>query len=190
MPLILTKRALLEMEQDDVLEILIDNETSVKNVTRFLDEHDMAVNKVVQNGIYRLTVHKTGVITSQTPVEEFCEVPAPKTDDYLVCVQRNIMGEGFDEFGMRLAQLFINTLIDIDHKPSVMVFLNSSVFLTLGDSPVLEPLKKLEEQGVKILVCGTCLDYFNKKDELAAGMVSNMYEILNLMSKSTKVLYP
>jgi len=190
MPLILTKRALLEMEQDEALEILIDNETSVKNVSRFLDEHDMAVSKIFQDGIFRLTVHKTGVITSQTRVEEYCEIPTSKPDDYLVCVQKNIMGVGADEFGLRLTQLFINTLIDIDHKPSVMVFLNSSVFLTLGDSPVLEPLKKLEEQGVKILVCGTCLDYFNKKDELAAGMVSNMYEILNLMSKTKKVLYP
>jgi selenium metabolism protein YedF len=87
-------------------------------------------------------------------------------------------------------QLFINTLPDIDHKPGTMVFLNSSIFLTLKDSPVLESLKKLENSGVKILVCGTCLDFFGKQEELAVGIVSNMYTIMDLMSKASKVLYP
>lgn len=190
MPLILTKRALLEMKPDETLEILMDNEISMKNVSRFLAEHRMKVTTVNQGGIYRLTVSKTGVITEQAPVEEYCELPATEPGDYIVSFQKNIRGEGVDELGYRLIQLFINTLPDIDHKPGTMVFLNSSIFLTLPDSPVLEPLKRLEQEGVRILVCGACLDFFQKKDEIAVGIVSNMFEIMDLMSKSPKVLYP
>jgi selenium metabolism protein YedF len=190
MPLILTKRALLEAGRDESLEILIDNETSVKNVSRFLADHHMTVDVKKQGELTRLTVGITGVITEQTTTEEYCEVAQPVAGDYMVCVQKNIQGNGADELGARLIQLFINTLIDIDHKPSTLVFLNSSIFFTLMDSPILEPLKKLEAGGMKILVCGTCLDYFQKSGELAVGIVSNMYEIMDLMSKSPKVLYP
>jgi selenium metabolism protein YedF len=190
MPLILTKKALLETERDETLEILIDNETSVKNVSRFLAEHQMMVNTENHGGLYRLTVSKTGVITEQADTAEYCETDRVETGDYLVCFQKNIQGEGSDELGTRLIQLFINTLPDIDRKPRTMVFLNSCIYLALLGSPVLEPLKKLEQEGVKILVCGTCLEFFQKKDELAVGMISNMYEIMDLMSRAPKVLYP
>ena len=190
MPLILTKRALLEMQEGEPLVILIDNETSVKNVTRFLEEHQMHPGTELKDGIYRLTLNNRGTVGEQTRAEEYCELPAEGSGDYMVCFQKNIHGEGADELGYRLTQLFINTLPDIDRKPSAMAFLNSSVFLTLKDSPVFEVLEMLEEDGIKILVCGTCLDFFQRKDELAVGMVSNMYEIMTLMSKAPKVLYP
>jgi selenium metabolism protein YedF len=189
MPLILTKRALIGMEADETLEILIDNETSVQNVTRFLTEHNMKVNRELQGDVYRLTVNKTGTITEETPAEAWCETPAPAAGDYIVSFQKNIRGAGADELGERLMQLFIHTLPDLDSKPGMMVFLNSSVFLLLKDSPVLEPLTALEKAGVRILVCGTCLDFFQKKEELAIGVVSNMYEILDHLSKAPKVLY-
>jgi selenium metabolism protein YedF len=190
MPLILTKRALIDMEPDETLEIFIDNEVSVQNVTRFLTEHRMKVNTENQGGIFRLTVNKTGVITEQTRAEDYCEMPRAEQRDYLVTFGKNIRGEGADEFGGRLIQLFINTLPDIDHKPQALIFLNTCIFLALKDSPVLEPLLKLQNEGTKILVCGTCLDFFQKKEELAVGVVSNMYEIMDLQSKAAKVLYP
>ena len=190
MPLILTKRALLEAQKDELLEILIDNEISMKNVSRFLSEHQMTFSTSLEQGLFRMTVGKTGQITEQTRAEEYCEVPQPVGSDYVVCVQKDILGDGVEAFGTRLVHLFINTLPDIDRKPATLIFINSSVFLALRDSPVLEPLKKLESEGVRILACGTCLDYFQKKEELAVGLVSNMYEILDTMARASKVLYP
>ena len=190
MPLILTKRALVEMEENELLEIVIDNETSYKNVSRFLAEHQMTVRPENRDGIYRLTVSKTGKISEETRAEDYCEVPEAAGDGYVVCVSKNIVGDGADELGYRLIQLFINTLPDIDRKPETIVFLNSSIYLVLKDSPVLEPLAQLEKQGVEILVCGTCLEFLQKKEELGIGLISNMYTILDKMSKAPKVLYP
>lgn len=190
MPLILTKRALIDMAEDETLEILMDNEISVQNVSRFLTEHQMKIHTENQDGVYRLTVNKTGLITEQTRAEDYCAVPQPEPKDYMVVFSKNIQGPGADEFGARLIQLFIHTLPDIDHKPLTLVFLHTCVFLTLRDSPVVEILSGLEKKGVRILVCGTCLDYFQKKDQLAVGVVSNMYEIMDLLSRTSKVLYP
>jgi hypothetical protein len=81
-------------------------------------------------------------------------------------------------------------LPEVDIKPTSLVFLNSGIVLTLIDSPVIDSLKKLEKIGVEILVCGTCLDYYQKKTELGVGKISNMYDILDRLSRSGNVVYP
>jgi intracellular sulfur oxidation DsrE/DsrF family protein len=71
-----------------------------------------------------------------------------------------------------------------------MVFYNTGVKLTVQGSEVLDDLKQLESAGVQLLVCGTCLNYFEIKDKLSAGTVSNMYDILDTMSRAGRLLVP
>lgn len=188
-PLIMTKKALGEAATDETLVILLDNETSSGNVTRFLEDHAMVVHAQKEGINITLTVHKTGTIPEQTNPASWC-TPSPAGNNYLIAIQQNGMGTGNDDLGKLLIKGFINTLPDIDLKPRTLVFLNAGIFLTINDSPVLDALKKLELSGVKILVCGTCLDFFQRKDALAVGVVSNMYDILDAMSKAEKVIYP
>lgn len=190
MPLIMTKKALSEISENETLEILIDNETSVKNVSRFLEEHNMNIFTEKHGNVFRIVVNKTGTIPEETKAKDYCETLVKDAPDYVIAVQKNKLGHGDDDLGSLLIKGFINTLPEIDKKPATMVFLNAGIFLALKDSPVLEALKKLENEKVKILVCGTCLDYYKKKDELGVGSVSNMYDILGIMSKAGKVLYP
>ncbi len=190
MPLILTKRALIGMEENETLEILIDNEISLKNVSRFLTEHHMPIDTVQEGGVYRLLVNKAGDITEKTQVEEYCESPLPQRDDYIIAFQKEKLGVGPDELCTKLMVGFINTLPDLDHKPTSLVFLTSGIFLTLKGSPVLESLHKLEKAGVQVLVCGSCIEYFQKTEELGAGIISNMYTVLDQMTRASKVLYP
>jgi selenium metabolism protein YedF len=190
MPLIMTKKALGEMAVNDTLEILIDNETSVKNVSRFLEEHSMEVLTEKKGGTFQLKVNKTGFIPEETKAEDYCETPVPVSSDYVIAIQKNKLGQGNDELGELLIKGFINTLPEIDNRPITLVFMNSGIFLALKDSPVLDSLIRLEKGGAKILVCGTCLDYYKKKEQLGVGIVSNMYDILNVLSNAAKVLYP
>ena len=69
-----------------------------------------------------------------------------------------------------------------------MMFFNSGVLMTLKDSAQLEMIKELEDAGVEMLVCGTCLEFFDKTRDLAVGKISNMYEILDGMISTAKVL--
>jgi len=110
--------------------------------------------------------------------------------NYVIAFQRDRLGDGDEELGKLLIKAFINTLADTPVKPAVLVFLNAGIFFTLKDSPVLDALKKLEQSGVKLLICGTCLNYFQKKEELAVGEVSNMIDIVATLSKAGHVLYP
>ncbi|OPZ96477.1 MAG: DsrE/DsrF-like family protein [Bacteroidetes bacterium ADurb.Bin408] len=104
--------------------------------------------------------------------------------------KQNKMGHGADDLGTILMKAFVNTLPELNYKPKTLIFLNTGIYLALNDSPVIEALKNAEKQGVNILVCGTCLNYFGKKDDLGVGIVSNMYDIMECMSKADKVIHP
>jgi len=189
-PIIMTKKAINEMKENESLKILIDNETSVKNVTRFLEENGMKVSTKKEGNVYELMVNKTGSIPESVNAEDYCSVDNIQITNYVVAIQRNRLGDGAEELGTILIKGFINTLPEVSLKPKTIVFLNSGIFLALKDSPVLESLKKLEQMGVEILACGTCLDFYKKKEELGVGNISNMYDILEKLSKAGNVIYP
>jgi selenium metabolism protein YedF len=188
-PLIMTKKAINSLSENEVLEILLDNEVSVKNVIHFLKEHKMPIHEERQGDIFRLLINKVEQIPEDTNVEEYCEIQQEVLSNYVMTIKRNRMGDGADELGEILIKAAINTIPDMDIKPNKMIFFNSGILMTLNDSAVLESLKKLENIGIEILVCGTCLDYYQKKDELGVGRISNMYDILDSMSKASKVVF-
>ncbi len=188
-PLIMTKKALGEIKEDESLKILIDNETSVKNVTRFLEDQNLKIATAKNGNVFELMVTKTGEIPEDISAEKYC-TPDDKQGNYVVSIQRNRLGDGDEELGKILIKAFVNTLPENSILPKTIIFLNSGIFLALNDSPVIDSLKKLEQSGVEILSCGTCLDFYKKKDELGVGRVSNMYDILERLSAAGNVLYP
>jgi len=83
---------------------------------------------------------------------------------------------------------FLNTLWDAEPKPAKILFLNDAVRLTTEDSGVLDSLKLLEEAGVGIFSCGTCLEYYQLKDKLKAGLMTNMYDTVDSLLYAGKVI--
>jgi len=189
MPLIMTKKALAEISENETLKIILDNETAVKNVTHFLEEHGMNIHLEKKEGIFEILVQKKGNIPETTIVENYCKVENQQISNYVIAFQNNKLGQGVEELGTILIKAFVNTLPEVTQKPKTMIFLNSGIYLTLHDSPVLESLKKLENLGIEILVCGTCLDYYQKKSALGVGRISNMYDILEKFSQTEKIIY-
>ncbi len=111
-------------------------------------------------------------------------------DKYVVAFQRDHLGDGPEDLGKILIKAFINTLPETPNAPTALIFQNAGVLLACEGTPVFESLKKLEDRGIQILSCGTCLDYYQKKEALVVGRVSNMYEIVEMLSKAGHVLYP
>jgi selenium metabolism protein YedF len=95
------------------------------------------------------------------------------------------MGRGSEELGKILIKSFIYTLTQSTPYPSCLLFYNGGIKLTCKGSEVLDDLKKLEEEGVEILSCGTCLDFYKMKDNLGVGEVTNMYVILEKLKNSS-----
>ena len=77
-----------------------------------------------------------------------------------------------------------------DKLPKTMLFYNGGATLTAEGSDSLEDLKSLEAQGVEIMTCGTCLDYYGLKKKLAVGTVTNMYSIVETMANAGKIIRP
>lgn len=101
-----------------------------------------------------------------------------------VMITTDVMGRGDEELGRTLMKSYIYSLTEADVKPEIMMFLNRGVYLTTKDSPVLELLKELEEDGVEILSCGACLDFYKLTDSLEAGSITNMYTNVEILHDS------
>jgi len=188
MPLIETKKALKDLGDDETLKIILDNETSVKNVVHFLSDNKVPVKQSTDGGVFELIVNPVAGSLDEVDETAYCVAPANKGNSYVILLAKNRLGEGSDELGEALAGAMINTLKSMDTLPEKIIVMNSGIDFVVNGSLVLKPLKELEKQGVDIIVCGTCLDYFGKMDELAIGRVSNMFDILESMLKADKVI--
>ncbi len=106
----------------------------------------------------------------------------------LLYVASEAIGQGSEELGKILMPAYLNAFSKGEKLPGTIVFVNSGVKLLTAESPALATLKELAAKGVKLLACGTCLDYFDLKDKLAVGGPTNAVEITGLMMSADKVI--
>jgi selenium metabolism protein YedF len=106
----------------------------------------------------------------------------------VVAISSNTMGRGDDELGQVLLRSYLHTLTEITPQPDTLIFFNSGVKLATEGSQSLDDLRLLADQGVQILLCGTCLGHFDLKERVAVGEISNMYAISETMLGAGKVI--
>ncbi|WP_026895380.1 sulfurtransferase-like selenium metabolism protein YedF [Clostridiisalibacter paucivorans] len=181
-PVIMTKKALDSIDYG-IITTLVDNEVAKENVS-----------KLARSSNFEYTVDKTNegdflVSITKGEVGDEEKVCIPDTfKDITVAISSDKMGKGNDELGSILIKGFIYTLTEAVPYPATILFYNSGVKLTTEGSEVLQDLKKLEAQGVEILSCGTCLDFFNIKDKLKVGEISNMYTIVEKLKNTSNTI--
>lgn len=105
----------------------------------------------------------------------------------LVLFTRFGMGEAPAALQKKLASTFL-TLLNQDTHPGVIAFYGEGVKLTCEGSPVLEQLRTLSDQSVRIVICQTCLDFFGLRDQVRVGIIGGMGDILTAMSRAEKVI--
>jgi len=110
--------------------------------------------------------------------------------DLLLVVDSFALGDGEPDLGEKLMKAFLNVLLESGDLPARIISMNSGVFLTTEGSPVLDILSRYDEQGVQILSCGTCLDYYGRKEKLRVGEPTNMKDTANALLSFKKVLKP
>lgn len=178
-PVIETKN-LLESKHVEQIEIVIDNPVSCENVRRFLGSRGYATTVLQEGGLYRVE----GIL-EETPVQY--EKARKKT---LVYIDGETMGRGSEELGKVLMRSFLNTLKELEIHPWRVIFLNSGVKLATTGSEYIDVLKDVENLGIEIISCGTCLDYFHLKEKIGVGRISNMFEIMSSFNEATNVIRP
>ena len=186
-PVIKTKKAMQALTGPETIEVLVDNEVAVQNVTKMAESSGGQVHsEKLGEAEYKVTISMQGAPEVQ---EDTACIPDAK-GDLVVVVSSDRMGIGNDELGKVLIKGFIFAVTQLDTLPKAMLFYNGGVTLTTEGSPALEDLKSLEAQGVEIMTCGTCLDYYGLKDKLAVGTVTNMYSIVETMAKAGRIVRP
>jgi selenium metabolism protein YedF len=110
--------------------------------------------------------------------------------DVLLLLTSSGIGEGEPDLGEKLMKSFLAMLLESGTVPERILLMNSGIFLSTEGSPVLETLQELERQGARIHTCGTCLDYYGRKDLLMIGEVGNMRETVSWMLEYGRILKP
>jgi len=178
-PVILTKRALAE--SDEIITI-VDNDISSHNVSRMAQGAGCDVRvEEEEGGIY---LHITKGHDQPADIEPTSAATGP----LVLAISSDAMGRGSDELGSILMRGFFHTLGEVEPLPDTVIFFNAGVKLVAEGSLVLEDLVGLQEKGVQILACGTCLDYFDLKDKVGVGEISNMYTIAEALLRAGKVM--
>lgn len=185
-PVIHTKNAL--QDATGPVLVVVDNEASCVNVRRFAESRGATVTIAEQGGEFHLTIEPGHHEPAEQDPPIVCSTPAAPSS--VVYVSSDGMGRGDDELGGILMAAFLDTLSQFKGEISHAIFVNGGAKLAVAGSPVLAQLRQLEEVGVQVLVCGTCLNHFEIKDKLAVGRISNMYAILEALTKAGRVIKP
>lgn len=189
-PVIKTKKAMQALTGPEVIEVLVDNEIAVQNVSKMASAQGGEVSsEKLGEKEYKVVISMSGAPVAAS--DETCEECTPDMkSNTIVVINSDRMGNGNDALGKVLIKGFIYAITQLDTLPKKMLFYNGGATLTVEGSDSLEDLKSLEAQGVEILTCGTCLDYYEVKDKLAVGSVTNMYSIVEAMAEAGKIIKP
>lgn len=176
-PVILTKKAIEAGEM--AVEVWVDNDAARENITRLGEKLGYQVAADASGSEFRILLTKRS---------ESAKTRAKTRQATVIFVGSDTIGRGSDELGTVLVKSFFYTLTESGDRPQKIVFMNSGVKLAVGGSPVLESLQKLSSSGTELLLCGTCLDFFQLKEKVVVGNISNMYNILESFMEAEKVI--
>ena len=190
LPVVNAKKAAEELNSGDVLTVLVDNEIAVQNLTRFAEHKGFGVSaekKTDKEYAVIMTVSGTAEAAKE---EEVACVMDSRRKGMLVVLSGNVMGTGDPKLGTSLMKAFVFALTKQDQLPDTILCYNTGAYLTCEGADTLEDLKLLESEGVTILTCGTCLDFYGLKKKLAVGGVTNMYDIVERLENAAQIIKP
>jgi len=108
--------------------------------------------------------------------------------DFLLIIKSSVFGDGEPDLGEKLMKSMLSMFRESESLPARIIFMSGGIFLTTEKSYVEEILREYEKAGVEILSCGTCLDYYNRKDKLIIGSETNMKESVRAILDFEKVV--
>ncbi len=181
-PVILAKKELDGGCRD--LTVLVDNRAAVENLTRLGNSAGVSVTSGEEEGGFYVR------LTGEAKPGEMPEITCPTTGTgYAVFIGKDVVGTGDPTLGYNLMKMALYTLAQDDSAPAYVLFMNDGVKLPAGEEPqVIESIQALVDKGTKVLVCGTCLNFYGLAERLKVGVVSNMYDILGAMQRADKVI--
>jgi selenium metabolism protein YedF len=176
-PVVMTKNAL---DNNGVHEVttIVDSKIALENVSRMVKTLSLESMIEEQDGNFYINITKEDMHPDKDTL----------SGSTVVLISSNVLGQGDDKLGSILMKSFMYTLTQMEGEMKMLIFLNSGVLLTTAGSDLIEHIKSLESNGVEVISCGTCLDFYGLIDKLQVGVAGNMYTIAEEMFKASKVI--
>ncbi len=193
-PLIKTKKAMAELKEDTEVFVLVDNEIAVQNLNKLAKSMGFsAISSKISEGKLSVMIgfkYDENIKLDNENDFDVEDCTMDKRGNKVVVINSSTMGEGSEELGKILIKGFIYAISQQETLPKTMLFYNGGAKLTCEGSDSIDDLKTLEAEGVEILTCGTCLNYYGLSEKLQVGGVTNMYVIAEKMSDASLLIKP
>jgi selenium metabolism protein YedF len=188
-PVLMTKEA-VEKDRLSSVEVTVDNEAAMENVSRFLGSQQFSVRTAQEGNDYMVSARRQGNMVGTISKPEYSPQSATPDQKHkiMVLISTDRLGTGDDELGKKLIISFIKTIREMGDELWRLVLVNNGVKLSIDGSPVLEDLVAYENNGLAILVCGTCLTHFGLLEAKKTGETTNMLDIVTAMQLADKVI--
>ena len=180
-PVINTKKELDNMDQGIVI-VTVDNNIAKQNILKLSNSLNCE-SRVIKDekDLISIEIKKGENVIIEEKIQD-------ELDNKCIFISSNKMGNGNDELGEVLMKGFIYTLTESKPYPRSIILVNSGVKLSTENDDTVGNLKILEDSGVEVLSCGTCLDYYGLKESLKVGSITNMYTIVDIMKNSSQTI--
>jgi len=186
-PVMGTKKYLDENNNCLELGVQVDNMAAVENVRRLLENNGFSVSVTGEGREYHIFGERRSEALEKPGNTLSPQIAVPARDT-LVMITSDRLGNGDEILGKGLIKNFILTLKEMGPALWRIIFLNAGVKLVAEGSDSLDPLVELENEGVSILVCGTCLNHYGLLEKKKIGETTNMLDVVTSLETAGKVI--
>ena len=175
------------LEKDGQAEILVNSRKILKGIRRFakIEKYPICHEKIAR-GTFKVIVKRSEMDYTKS----IDDSKSASSEPTVAVLSSDKMGQGDDELGTSLMKAFIHTLLEISPAPETVILYNSGVKLAVKDTQTAEDLQTLIDNGSTVLLCGTCVNFYNLSDSIATGNISNMQNIASTIFRAGRIVSP
>jgi selenium metabolism protein YedF len=182
---VLQTKAVVKQEDTNAVKVVVDNQAAQQNVERFLRSQGFETSLEKDGNDFFIMGTCS---TAPRPQPEANKQADAEQKKIMVMCATDRIGFGDDDLGVKLMINFVRTLKEMAPDLWRLVLVNNGVKLAIDGSEVLQDLRELADSGIKILVCGTCLDHFKLLEKKQVGETTNMLDIVTAMQLADKII--
>ncbi|MBC7999942.1 MAG: sulfurtransferase-like selenium metabolism protein YedF [Leptolyngbya sp.] len=212
-PVLRTKK-LLDAQPEGAVEVLVDSDINVMNLTRLTKSMGLQLESRTNDGGYAVVIQKSGgkaagnqenTEISENAESHSHETPARKgkvaessnaaakpsaPPVSVVFISKDTFGEGDREFSASLMNVFLQTILQSGHRPQAILLANTGVKLMDPENSVSKVLEEFQAAGVEVFACGLCVEFYGLKDKIAKEQITNMFAICEYLFSADKIISP
>lgn len=190
LPVIEAKEAINSAPAGEIIEVSVDNEIATQNLRKLAEQKKLVFSsEKINERDYLVKITVSGEAASEVTEEDVLNCSCLR-HGVVAQISSDAMGFGDDKLGKLLMKGFIFALSKQENPPETIILYNGGAKLSCEGSESLEDLKNLELSGVKVLTCGTCLNFYGLSEKLGVGSVTNMYDIAETLTHAGLIVRP